>query len=83
MDYSPWGRKELDMTEGLTLLHFREAVATGFRNILGQKPIPGCGNIIFSGGTFFFFWPTCTACEILVPQPGIEPRALNIRSAES
>ena len=55
MGYSPWGRKELDMTEGLTLLHFREAVATGFRNIRGQKPIPGCGNIIFSGGTFFFF----------------------------
>ena len=56
MGYSPWGRKELDMTEGLTLLHFGEAVATGFRNILGQKPIPGCGNIIFSGGTFFFFF---------------------------
>ena len=21
----------------------------------------------------FFFWPYCTACRILVPQPGIEP----------
>ena len=22
---------------------------------------------------FFFFWPRCTACRILVPRPGIEP----------
>ena len=22
---------------------------------------------------FFFFWPHCAACRILVPQPGIEP----------
>ena len=22
---------------------------------------------------FFFFWPHCEACGILVPQPGIEP----------
>ena len=22
---------------------------------------------------FFFFWPLCVACEILVPQPAIEP----------
>ena len=25
---------------------------------------------------FFSFWPSCTASEILVPQPGIEPRLL-------
>ena len=24
--------------------------------------------------SFFFSWPCCLACEILVPQPGIEPR---------
>ena len=24
---------------------------------------------------FFSFWPCCVACGILVPQPGIEPRA--------
>ena len=23
-----------------------------------------------------FFWPCCTACEILIPQPGIEPVTL-------
>ena len=23
--------------------------------------------------TFFFFWPCCTACRILVPSPGTEP----------
>ena len=25
---------------------------------------------------FFFFWPRCVACGILVPQPGIEPTPL-------
>ena len=25
---------------------------------------------------FFFFLPCCTACEILIPQPGIEPMTL-------
>ena len=32
--------------------------------------------------TFFFFFPGCTACGILVPQPGIEPvpPALEARS---
>ena len=24
--------------------------------------------------SFFFFWPRCTACGILIPWPGIEPR---------
>ena len=24
---------------------------------------------------FFFFWPCCSACGILVPRPGIEPKA--------
>ena len=26
-----------------------------------------------TGVTFFFFWPCCTVCGILVPQPGIKP----------
>ena len=31
---------------------------------------------------FFFFWPRCTACRILVPRPGIEPTppAVEVRS---
>ena len=32
---------------------------------------------------FFFFWPSYVACEILAPQPGIEPMAPAIRRAES
>ena len=28
---------------------------------------------VFKFDFFFFFWPRCTACEILVPQPGIKP----------
>ena len=27
----------------------------------------------------FFFWPCCTACGILVPHPGIEPRPLAVK----
>ena len=27
---------------------------------------------------FFFFWQCCTACGILVPQPGIEPVTLEL-----
>ena len=32
---------------------------------------------------FFFFWPGCPAYRILVPQPGIETRALSSESTES
>ena len=29
-------------------------------------------------GFFFFFWPCCRACEILVPQPRYEPMSLAV-----
>ena len=29
--------------------------------------------IFFKAGFLFFFWSCHVACEILVPQPGIEP----------
>ena len=29
--------------------------------------------------SIYLFWPRCTACGILVPQPGIEPRPLAVR----
>ena len=32
---------------------------------------------------FFFFWPHCEACGILIPPPGIEPQAQGSESAES
>ena len=31
---------------------------------------------------FFYFWPCCTACRILVPQSGTEP-ALSVMKAQS
>ena len=35
------------------------------------------GNILIS--PFFFFWPHCVACGILVSQPGIKSGALAVR----
>ena len=29
---------------------------------------------------FFFFWPLCTACGILIPQAGIEPGPLAVKA---
>lgn len=34
------------------LVTAKGAEATGSRNLLGQKRIPGCGNTVLSGGTF-------------------------------
>ena len=31
-------------------------------------------------GTFIDFWPHCTVCGILVPQPGIEPMSPALES---
>ena len=31
-------------------------------------------------GTFIYFWPHCTACGILVAQPGIEPMSPALES---
>jgi len=35
-------------------------------------------NIIYL--FMYLFLPHCTTCEILVPQPGIEPRPLSVRA---
>ena len=29
---------------------------------------------------FFFFWSHCVACGILLPRPGIEPRATAVKA---
>ena len=29
---------------------------------------------------FFFFWPHCMGCAILVPPPGIEPRPSAVKA---
>ena len=34
------------------------------------------GYILF----FFFFWPRCVSCGILVPRPGIEPLPLALEA---
>ena len=40
-----------------------------------QQRVPGPSLSQTDGvnNFFFFFWPLCEACGILVPQPGIEP----------
>ena len=46
-----------------------------------NNPENAINNIIFKGSSFFFFfWPCCMACGILVPQPGIEHRPLAVRA---
>ena len=35
---------------------------------------------VFQAVMFFFFWSCSTACRILVPQPGIEPRPLAVKA---
>ena len=49
---------------------------------LGFFPYLMVFNLIFSRDSmsFFFFWPHHTACGILVPQPGIEPRPLAVKA---
>ena len=37
-------------------------------------------NEIFFFFFFPFFWPCLEACEILVPQPGIEPRPSAVKA---
>ena len=39
--------------------------------LLGQ--LGGFWLLFLEQDIFFFFWPRCAACGILVPQPGIEP----------
>ena len=35
--------------------------------------------ILFFFNFYFFFWSHCTACRILVPRPGIEPRPTAVK----
>ena len=42
----------------------------------GPRDLGECFHLFF----FFFFWPHCTACGILVPQPGIEPGSLAVKA---
>ena len=47
-------------------------VVGGVRGSQLQLPEPLLSNYPF------FFWPYCTACEILVPGPGIKPTTLGL-----
>ena len=74
VDYSPWSHKESDTTERLsTAQHmqknpYSEKVIVKKLQICNQE----CTKIQYLE-SFFFFWPYCMACGILVPCLGIEP----------
>ena len=40
--------------------------------------VTGC--LVFANFFFFFFWLCCSACGILVPQPGVEPGPLAVKA---
>ena len=58
-----------------------------------RSEIPPAGNTICESTLgdgqervsflFFFLWPCCLACRILIPSPGIEPEPLAVKRAES
>ena len=72
---SPWGCKELDMTERLkwTELNSEES---GWRINMNLYSI-FCNFSkslqLFPITLFFIFWPHCVACRILASWPGIKP----------
>ena len=68
--YSPWGRKELDMTEWLSLSFLPKVICFFF---FWKLSLPQTLLFLWDLLLFICFWPSCMACEILVPWPGIEP----------
>ena len=79
--YSPWGRKESDMTEPLTLSLFISLGASGLNwdmpnlslwragfSRCGAWALEGDGSVVVAGG------PSCpVTCGVVVPRPGIKP----------
>ena len=65
--YSPWGRKESDKTERLSLTHLSVSILNPH---------------FYLNFFLFFFWPCHTACETLVSTPGIKlwPSTVEVQS---
>ena len=51
-------------------------VVGGVRGVTATAPRAFVEQLLFFIYYLFFFWPYCTACEILVPGPGIKPTTL-------
>ena len=61
----------------ISLLKFHLQISPSLLNPLSKISVP---FFFFLPLSLFNFWPVCTACRILVPQPGIEPGATAVKA---